>query len=72
LNVALIKGKENKTVNYPTFSERGNKDINDFITELEKAFVINRVANERKHVIAISCLKKTAVNFYNGLVKIIN
>ncbi len=36
LNVALVRGRENKTVNYPTFSGRGDEDINDFIMELEK------------------------------------
>ncbi len=72
LNAALVRGRENKTVNYLTFSGKDNKDINDFIIELEKAFIINRVADNRKHVIAISCLKKIAANFYDRLAGITN
>src|SRR6266498_5607281 len=60
-------GRENKLVNYPTFSGRGDEDINDFISELTKAFAINRVPDNRKHIVAASCLKRTAANFYNGL-----
>ncbi len=40
---------ERKVVNYPFFSERKDKDINDFITELEKAFVVNKVIDGRKY-----------------------
>ncbi len=72
LNAALARGRENKIINYPIFNKRGDKDINDFIIELEKAFAVNRVANNRKHVITISCLKRTAANFYDRLVEITN
>jgi len=34
-------GRENKSINYPTFSERGDEDIDDFISELAKAFTVN-------------------------------
>ncbi len=35
LNMVLAAGgEERKTVNYPTFSEREDEDIDDFITEL--------------------------------------
>ncbi len=71
--MTLAAGKEErKSVNYPTFSERGDKDINDFIVELEKAFAVNRVADAKKHLIAISCLKEIAANFYDGLAGITN
>ncbi len=52
------EAKENRIVNYLIFNKRRNKDINNFITKLKKAFTINRVANNRKHVVAISYLKK--------------
>ena len=64
--------RENKAVNYFTFSGKGDEDINDFITELEKAFIVNRVGDGRKHLIAISCLKEIAANFYDGLAGITN
>ncbi len=71
LNTTLAgRGRENKSVNYPTFSERGDEDIDDFMLELAKAFVINRVSDNRKHIVAASCLKETTVNFYDGLVSI--
>ena len=38
----------------------------------KKAFVVNRVVNNRKYLIAINCLKGIVVNFYDGLVEIIN
>ncbi len=73
LNTTLVaKGGERKAVNYLSFSERGDEDINDFITELEKAFAVNRVVDERKHLIASSCLKGIAANFYDGLAGITN
>ncbi len=57
LNTTLAAGEEErKAVNYPTFSRRGDKDINNFIMELEKAFVINRVVDSRKHLLAISII----------------
>ena len=68
LNAIFVgEGRENKSVNYPTFSRRGEEDIDDFMLELAKAFVINRVPDNRKHIVAASCLKGTAANFYNGL-----
>ncbi len=43
LNTTLTsEGKKNKTVNYLTFSRRGDKDINNFISELKKTFAVNR------------------------------
>jgi len=73
LNTILAAGGgERKAVNYPFFSERDDEDINDFIIELEKAFTVNRVVNGRKHLIAISCLKRTAANFYDELAGITN
>ncbi len=37
LNAMLAGGgRENKSVNYPTFSKRGDEDINDFISELAR------------------------------------
>jgi len=73
LNVTLVgESRENKSVNYPTFSEKEDEDINDFITELEKAFAVNRVTDVRKHLVMISCLKGIATNFYNRLVGITN
>jgi len=42
LNAMLAgEGRENKSVNYPTFSRRDDKDINDFMSELTKAFTVN-------------------------------
>ena len=42
LNMTLAgDGRENKSVNYSTFSERGDEDIDDFMSELAKAFAIN-------------------------------
>ena len=71
LNVTLAGGgRENKSINYPTFSGRDNKDIDDFMSELAKAFTVNQVSDNRKHVVAASCLKGTAANFYNGLASI--
>ncbi len=68
LNATLAGGgRENKSVNYPTFSGRGDEDINDFMSELAKAFAVNRVPDNRKHIVAASCLKGTAANFYDGL-----
>jgi len=71
LNTTLTEGgRENKSVNYPTFSERGDEDIDNFMSELTKAFVVNRVSDNRKHIVAASCLKGTAANFYDRLVSI--
>ncbi len=42
LNMTLVGGgRENKSVSYLTFSERGDEDIDDFMLELAKAFAIN-------------------------------
>ncbi len=42
LNAILARGgRENKSVNYSTFSGRGDEDIDDFMSELAKAFAIN-------------------------------
>ncbi len=60
-------GRENKSVNYPTFSGRGDEDINNFMSEIAKAFAVNWVPDNRKHIVAASCLKGTAANFYDGL-----
>ncbi len=71
LNIILVVGrKERKTVNYLTFSKKSDENIDDFITKLEKIFAVNRVFDNRKHLITVSYLKKTAVNFYNGLAEI--
>jgi len=73
LNTTLTaEGRERKAVNYPSFSGRGNEDINNFIMELEKTFAVNRVIDGRKHLVVISCLKGTAANFYDRLVGITN
>ena len=68
LNMTLVGGgRENKSVSYPTFSGRGDEDIDDFMLELAKAFTINRVPDNKKHIIAASCLKGIAANFYDRL-----
>ena len=68
MNTTLAReGRENKSVSYPTFSERGEEDIDDFISELAKAFTVNRVPDNRKHIVVASYLKRIAVNFYDGL-----
>ena len=68
LNTTLAgEGRENKSVNYPTFSGRGDEDIDDFMSEITKAFAVNRVPDTRKHIVAASCLKGTAANFYDSL-----
>ncbi len=73
LNITLVaRGGKRKAVNYLTYSKRGDENINNFITELEKAFTVNRVVDGRKHLVAISCLKEIAANFCNGLARIIN
>ncbi len=64
------EGRENKSVNYPTFSGKGDEDINDFMSELAKAFAVNQVPDNRKYIVAASCLKGTAANFYDGLADI--
>jgi len=53
------------------FSEKGNKNINNFIVKLEKIFVVNRIPDNRKYLIAASCLKEIAANFYDRLAGII-
>jgi len=71
LNATLARGsRENKSVNYPTFNGRGDEDIDDFMSKLAKAFAVNRVPDNRKHILAASCLKGTAANFYDGLADI--
>ena len=73
LNMTLTAGRgERKVVNYLSFNGRDDENINNFITELEKTFTVNRVTDKRKHLVAISCLKGTAANFYDGLAKITN
>ncbi len=73
LNTTLAAGRgERKVVNYPFFSERGDENINNFITELKKVFAVNRVVDNRKYLIVSSCLKETAANFYNELAGIMN
>ena len=68
LNTTLAGGgRESKSVNYPTFSGRGDEDIDDFMSELTKAFAVNRVSDNRKHIVAASCLKETVANFYDSL-----
>jgi len=68
--ILAVGGEKRKTVNYLTFSKREDEDIDDFIAKLEKAFTINRVPINKKHIIATSCLKEIAVNFYDELVGI--
>ncbi len=71
LNMTLVGGgRENKSVNYPTFSERGDEDIDDFMSELAKAFAVNWIPNNRKYIVAVSYLKGIAANFYDGLASI--
>ncbi len=71
LNATLAGGgRENKSVNYPIFSGRSDKDIDDFMSELTKAFAVNWIPNNRKHIVIASCLKETATNFYDRLVSI--
>ncbi len=42
LNATLAGGeRKNKSVNYSTFSGRGDEDIDDFMSELVKAFAVN-------------------------------
>jgi len=73
LNTILAAGGgERKVVNYLSFSRRGDENINNFITELEKAFVVNRVVDGRKYLVASSYLKETAANFYDRLAGITN
>ncbi len=72
LNTILTAGgEERKAMNYPTFSERDNENINDFIVKLEKIFTVNKILNNRKHLIITSYLKGIVTNFYDGLVGII-
>ncbi len=71
LNMTLAGGgRENKSVNYLTFSKRVDKNIDNFMSELAKAFAVNRVSNNRKHIVAANYLKETAANFYDGLASI--
>ncbi len=72
LNMMLVGGgRENKSVSYPTFSGRGDEDIDDFISELAKAFAVNQVSDNRKYIVVASCLKGIAANFYDSLAGII-
>ncbi len=71
LNATLVgEGRENKSVNYLTFSRRGKEDIDNFIAELKKVFAVNRVSDNRKHIVMTSCLKGIVANFYDGLAEI--
>ena len=71
LNATLAGGdRENKLVNYLTFNKRDDEDINDIMSELIKAFAVNRVSDNKKYIVAVSCLKRTAANFYDGLADI--
>ena len=73
LNMTLAAAAgERKVVNYLSFSGRGDKDVNNFITELEKTFAVNRISDGRKHLVVISYLKGTAANFSDGLIGITN
>ncbi len=68
LNVTLTeKDRENKSVNYPTFNGKDDEDIDDFMSELTKAFAVNQMPDNRKYIVAASCLKGMATNFYDGL-----
>ena len=46
--------------------------MNDFISDLEKAFVVNKIVANRQHIVIISCLKKTAASYNNKLNGIIS
>jgi len=71
LNMTLAGGgRENKSINYPIFSERDDEDIDNFMSEIVKVFVVNRVPDNRKYIVVASCLKGTATNFYDGLADI--
>ncbi len=70
--ILAVGGGERKSVNYLTFSKKEDEDINNFIIDLEKTFIVNKVADSRKNLVAISCLKEIAANFYNRLVRITN
>ena len=71
LNVTLAGGgRENKSVNYLTFSERDDENIDNFMSELTKTFIVNWVSDNRKHIVTASCLKGIAANFYDGLASI--
>ncbi len=73
LNAILVKGdRENKTVNYSTFSKRKDEDVDDFINDLKKVFAINRVMNNRQYIVIASYLKEIAVSYYNKLAGITN
>ncbi len=72
-NAILIReDKENRIISYLIFSEREGENIDDFINNLKKAFAINRVANGRKHIVTISCLKSTTTSYCNKFNKITN
>ena len=72
LNTTLmVREEERKVINYPTFSEQGDKDIDDFIIKLKKAFIINRVSDNKKHLVATSYLRGITANFYDELAGII-
>ena len=64
LNTILVEeDRENKLVNYPTYSKRSDEDIDDFIIEQKKL-------DNKKYIVVVNYLKGTAANFYNGLVGI--
>ena len=73
LNTTLVeKDQKNKILSYSTFSKRENENVNDFVNDLKKTFLMNRILNRRKHIVAISCLKDIIANYYNSLNGITN
>ena len=73
LNNTLAKGgRKNKVMNYPIFSRREDKNIDDFINDLKKVFIVNRIADGRKYVVAVSYLKETVISYYDRFIRITN
>ncbi len=66
------QGRENKTISYLIFSKRRNKDIDNFINNLEKIFEVNRITDNRKLVVTTSCLKSIAASYHDGLAVVAN
>ncbi len=64
--------RKNKSISYPIFSEKDDKDVNDFISDLKKVFTVNNMLNNRKYIVTINCLKKITANFYDSFNGIIN
>ena len=56
--------REGRVAQLPTFSGRADEDVREFIQRLEIAFQANQVADNRRFHIAISCLTRTAANWY--------